>query len=264
MRVTCLGKSPAWQDEGGACTGYLVEEGETTLLLDCGNGVFAKLRERIDYLDLDATIVSHVHADHWIDLVPYSYALAHSPRLDPDRADADVEARPRPRPALHCPPGSIETFDRVTSAWGSPGLIASSFDVEEYSESGEVRVGPLVASFRLVPHYVETFAVSISSDSGTRFVFGADCEPNDALVEHARDAALLIAEATLTHQDPDPDDRGHLTPFEAGEIGRRAGVERLALTHYVDEVDPEWIRAEAERGFGGPVILAEAGEAFEL
>ena len=41
MRLTVLGKSPSWQDAGGACSGYLVEEGSTAVLLDCGNGVFA-------------------------------------------------------------------------------------------------------------------------------------------------------------------------------------------------------------------------------
>ena len=44
MRITVLGKSPSWQDAGGACSGYLIEDGATSLLLDCGNGVFSKLR----------------------------------------------------------------------------------------------------------------------------------------------------------------------------------------------------------------------------
>ena len=44
MQITVLGKSPSWQDAGGACSGYLVQEGDFTLLLDCGNGVFSKLR----------------------------------------------------------------------------------------------------------------------------------------------------------------------------------------------------------------------------
>ena len=39
MRVRILGKSPAWQDVDGACSGYLVEEDGYTLLLECGNGV---------------------------------------------------------------------------------------------------------------------------------------------------------------------------------------------------------------------------------
>ena len=83
MRLTVLGKSPAWQDAGGACSGYLVEDGDTTLLLDCGNGVFGKLRERVDYVDVDGVVLSHLHADHFLDLVPYSYALAYAPRQQP-------------------------------------------------------------------------------------------------------------------------------------------------------------------------------------
>ena len=46
MKLTVLGKSPSWQDAGGACSGYLIEDGASTaLLLDCGNGVFSKLRD---------------------------------------------------------------------------------------------------------------------------------------------------------------------------------------------------------------------------
>src|SRR5438270_6819427 len=45
VEITVLGKSPAWQDTGGACSGYLVRDGDFVLLLDCGNGVFGKLRE---------------------------------------------------------------------------------------------------------------------------------------------------------------------------------------------------------------------------
>ena len=71
MQITVLGKSPSWQDAGGACSGYLVADGDTRLLLDCGNGVFAKLREHLQYTDIDAVLVSHLHADHILDLIPY-------------------------------------------------------------------------------------------------------------------------------------------------------------------------------------------------
>ncbi len=68
MHITVLGKSPAWQDADGACSGYLVEEDEGCLLLDCGNGVFSKLRRFRDYIDVDAVVISHLHADHFLDL----------------------------------------------------------------------------------------------------------------------------------------------------------------------------------------------------
>ena len=83
MRITVLGKSPSWEDAGGACSGYLIEGGGVSLLLDCGNGVFSKLRLFRDYTELDAVLVSHLHADHFLDLVPYAYALTYAPRQQP-------------------------------------------------------------------------------------------------------------------------------------------------------------------------------------
>ena len=97
MRITVLGKSPAWQDAGGACSGYLVESERTCLLLDCGPGVLAKLRERIDYAGVDAVAITHLHADHILDLVPFASALTFSPR----GAAGDLR-----RPALHAPSAS--------------------------------------------------------------------------------------------------------------------------------------------------------------
>ena len=64
MRLRVLGKSPSWQDAGGACSGYLLEEDSTAVLLDCGNGVFSKLRRYRDYIAVDAVLISHLHADH--------------------------------------------------------------------------------------------------------------------------------------------------------------------------------------------------------
>ena len=78
MRVTVLGKSPSWQDAAGACSGYLAQEQGASVLLDCGNGVFSKLRRICDYVDVDAVVISHLHADHFLDLVPFSYALRYA------------------------------------------------------------------------------------------------------------------------------------------------------------------------------------------
>ena len=58
--------------------------------------------------------------------------------------------------------------------------------------------------------------------------------------------------------------RGHLTPSEAGEHGRLAGARRLVLTHFSDELDPDWARAEAAETFGRPVELAHEGAVYEL
>ena len=100
----CPGKSPSWQDIDGACSGYLIEDGDTALLLDCGNGVFSKLRRFIDYVDVDAVVLSHLHADHFLDLVPFSYALTYAPRQQPVPVHRWNGTDDPAHPVLHAPP----------------------------------------------------------------------------------------------------------------------------------------------------------------
>jgi ribonuclease BN (tRNA processing enzyme) len=249
MRITVLGKSPAWQDAGGACSGYLVEDGGTTVLLECGNGVFAKLRE---------------HADHFIDLIPYSYALLLTPRQQPVPVAGHPGTDDPARPRLVAPPGSIQMFRNVVGCWGDEELIEQAFRIEEFDRDSAVEIAPLTATFAEVPHFILTHAVNLTSiGSARRFTFGADCRPCDELVEAARDTDLLFVEATL----PRPERtgiRGHLTPAEAGEHARRAGAKRVVLTHISDELDAEWAREQGSEAFGAPVEVARAGDVFEV
>jgi ribonuclease BN (tRNA processing enzyme) len=252
VRITVLGKSPAWQDAGGACSGYLVEAGGRCVLLDCGNGVFAKLRAAREFTDVCAVVISHLHADHFIDLVPYAYALAYSHQARAAGA----------RPALYAPPGARETFRRITGAWDSEELIEQAFELHEYDPAQELVLDSLRVRFHEVPHFVRTHAVQLRAD-GASFTYGADCGPNDAIVGFAGDTDLLMLEATL-EQPEHGGDRGHLTPAEAGEHARRAGAHRLVLTHMSADHDASWVRAEAERTFGARVELAHEGAVYEI
>jgi ribonuclease BN (tRNA processing enzyme) len=264
VRVTVLGKSPSWQDAGGACSGYLVEEDGTTLLLDCGNGVFAKLRRFLDYTELDAVVISHLHADHFLDLVPYSYALTYAPRQQPVPVHVWPGTEDPARPELHAPPGARDVFRRVAGAWGNDDLIEHAFDLREYDARAAIEIGPLRIAFRHVPHYLPTYAMNLTSVAAPgRLTYGADCSPNDDLVAFARDTDLLIIEGTL----PRPERtgiRGHLTPGEAGQHGRAANARRLVVTHVSDELGDDWVREQAEKTFGGPVDVAREGAVYTV
>ncbi|HEY8769418.1 MAG TPA: MBL fold metallo-hydrolase [Thermoleophilaceae bacterium] len=263
MRLRVLGKSPSWQDAGGACSGYLLEEGDTAVVIDIGNGVFSKLRQFCDYVDVDAVVLSHLHADHFLDLVPYSYALTYAPRQQPVPVGGFPGTDNPAHPKLYAPPGSRDTFRRVVGAWGNDDLIENAFDLIEYDVSSEVAIGPFKIRFHEVPHFTETFAMSIDSQTGGRIVYGADSSPTDELKTFAADADLLVVEGTL----PRPErtgKRGHLTPREAGEHGRDAKVKRLVITHISDELDASWAREEASDGYGAPVEMAEEGAVYEV
>jgi ribonuclease BN (tRNA processing enzyme) len=264
VRLTVLGKSPSWQDADGACSGYLVEEGDTAVVVDCGNGVFSKLRRYRDYTSVDAVVISHLHADHFLDLVPFSYALTYAPRQQPVPVHrwpgTDNPARPR----LIAPPGAIDTFRRVVGAWGNEDLIENAFEIEEYAADDTPEVGPLKFSFQPVPHFTETFAIRIeSTNGGGVLAYGADSRPSDDLIEFVRDADLFVVEATL----PRPERtgmRGHLTPREAGEHGRKAGVKQVVLTHLSEDLGRVWARDEATEAFGSPVDVAREGAVYRL
>jgi ribonuclease BN (tRNA processing enzyme) len=264
MRITVLGKSPSWQDAGGACSGYLLSDGETTLLLDCGNGVFAKLRQYADYAQVDAILISHLHADHILDLVPYAYALTYAPRQQPvpvaGYPGTDNPARPR----LIAPGGATRCFRTLVGSWGNEDLIDKAFALEEYDPAESLEVGTLRARFKEVPHFTTTYAIDFGAEGGAgRFTYGADCRPGEALVEIARDTDLLFVEATLPRPERSGD-RGHMTPAEAGDHARRAGAKRVVLTHISDELDEDVARNEASEAYGGPVEVAREGATYEV
>lgn len=246
-----LGKSPSWQDAGGACSGYLVEGDGARLLLDCGSGVFGKLRAAADYAAVDAVVVSHLHADHVLDLIPFAAALTYGPRAG--------SARPR----LILPAGGTQAVRRLAAAAGmGEGHVAGAFALEEYAAGADVAVGGLRLRFQPVPHFVPTCAVDVAEGAG-RITYGADTSPSDDLVAFAAGTDVLLIEATLTAPERSGP-RGHLTPVEAGEHGRRAGAGRLVLTHLSDELDAGHARAEAERAFGGPVEVAREGAVYRV
>jgi ribonuclease BN (tRNA processing enzyme) len=116
-----------------------------------------------------------------------------------------------------------------------------------------------------VPHYLPTHAIEVTSslNGGGRLTYGADCSPTDALVEFARGSDLLIIEGTLPRPERQGP-RGHLTPGEAGDHGKRAGVRRLVVTHVSDELDERWVREQAEKTFGGPVEVAREGAVYAV
>lgn len=248
-----LGKSPSWQDAAGACSGYLIRHDDFTLLLDCGNGVFAKLRAVVDYCAVDAVLITHLHADHFFDIVPYSFALSYGVREAP------------PRPELHAPPGAGDRFAAIAGSLADESLISGAFSLREYDPTQALTLGPLRVRLCEVPHFVRTHAVRISAPgSGCgEFTFGADCRPNDTLPTFAADSELLFVEATLSEPEP-IGSRGHMTAREAGELGHAAAARRLVLTHFSDELDPERVRAEGTAGYGAGVELAAEGAVFEL
>lgn len=73
MKLTVLGCNGPYPAPDGACSGYLLQEGDTGVLLDCGAGVLAQLEKHMPPQNLTAIVLSHLHYDHMSDMLPLIY-----------------------------------------------------------------------------------------------------------------------------------------------------------------------------------------------
>jgi ribonuclease BN (tRNA processing enzyme) len=254
MRLTILGRSPASPNPGEACAGYLVESGGARVLVDIGPGVVAQLVGRHHPDELDAVVVSHMHADHMLDLVTLRYVY-------PWR---DIPKGERLRVIL--PPGSAEQMLDLARGVGSAKHFESCFRLSEHDGSSSLPFGALSLRPVATQHYIPCWGFRIDAD-GRRLAYTADTAPCDGLSDLADGADLLLSEATLRSLDEDaapPEPRGHLTPAEAGTAARAGGSRRLLLTHLPVNGDGAWAQELASEAFGGEVEIAEPGRSYEI
>jgi ribonuclease BN (tRNA processing enzyme) len=251
MDVTVLGGSAAGASPGQGCSGYLVEQASTQIVLDLGPGTFPELRLHLDYRKLDAVVLSHLHLDHMLDVFTLRYALAYNP-----------VAASAPMP-IWVPPGGKQFLTdaaRVFAGETDAGAFYDAFVIREYDPDAVLRIGSLTFRFRPTVHYVPCWAIRVSAGRDGDLFYSADTGPTADLLPLASGASLVISEGTARMDTEEPfATRGHLTPEEAGLLARDAGAQLLLLTHLWAENDPFEALREAESAFGGPVVLATRG-----
>ena len=246
MKFTVIGCSPAWPNPGGAHSGYLLEHPTGRLLVDCGPGVLARLREREGWPHVDAIAITHFHLDHWGDLVPWVWGAMY-------RAGG-VAIDDRPELWVHA--GGRDVLEQFGERFGFRDMFDRVFTVREYApEQPFAAAGVEVAPLRL-PHYtIETYGFRLSADGAT-VAYSGDCGPSDRLAELARGSDLFVCEATLDHGDDDGQPRGHLSVEEAIAAAEAASVRHLLLTHRPAELS---VPAGVERAFDGLELEVTSG-----
>ena len=212
MELTVLGRYGPYPRAGGACSGYLVRENQTTLLLDCGAGVLGRLLSQCRLGDIDAILLSHLHYDHCSDVAVLRYALEQL------GARGDV-VTPLP---LYTPEGPQDAH-RLFSY--------PVFDVRAETDGQSVRIGAFTVTFRAMEHPVPSFGMDIVSESGKRLFYTGDTAYFAGLPACCAGADALLADTCFV----DSDDRGqtlvHMTARQAGRLAKEAGVRQLFCTH---------------------------------
>lgn len=227
MKLTILGNNGPFPSAGGACSGYLVTEGDTRILIDCGNGVLANYQKFARIEDLSAVILTHLHSDHMSDMMVLRYAL----QIKKSRG-ADIELL-----KVYAPSEPAEEYNRLN--------IPDVYSLNPISEDTVLKFGNLEISFAVMKHPVKCFGVSVYNGS-KRFVFSGDTAWDQNIIEFSRGADLVMLDAGLLSKDKKSDNVPHLTARECGLVAKEAGVSKLLLTHFWPEDDVSNHLAEAK------------------
>jgi ribonuclease BN (tRNA processing enzyme) len=252
VELTVLGAAPAYTNRrGSAASSYLLRAGEAALLLDIGQGSFANLASALEPSGLAAVVVSHLHPDHFIDLVPLRHYLRYE--FDP----------PRRVPVL----GPAGLDDRLDALHGHLGFTAVSLDVAPLAV-GSQRIGPFEVEARLVHHTEESYAVRVSVAGSvgapmSGLVYSGDCGRAADLVPLIRPGDTLLSEASFGAGQV-PAGAEHLTAADAGRAATAGRAARLLLTHIQIGYSRADILAAAQSVFAGPVQLVTEGDRFEV
>jgi ribonuclease BN (tRNA processing enzyme) len=242
MQVTIVGWAGSFPGPQSPASCYLIDTGDFRLVLDLGNGALGTLQQYTGLTDVDAICLSHLHADHCIDMIGYSVFQNYHP------------AGPRPRIPVFGPAG---TQERLARALGSEHLgMADAFDFTTLAP-GSIEIGPLRLTAAQMSHPVETLGFRIEH-AGQALAYSADTGPADELVRLAAGADVLLCEASFVDGPDLPPDL-HLTARQAAEHAARADVGELVLTHLVAWNDPVVSLAQASEAFSGPLRLASSG-----
>ncbi|MEW1724547.1 MBL fold metallo-hydrolase [Streptomyces sp. NPDC093109] len=250
MKLTVVGCSGSFPAVGSACSSYLVEADGFRLLLDMGNGALGELQRHCGLYDLDAIFLSHLHADHCIDMCGYFVARYY--RFDGGRCD--------PIPVY----GPEGTEQRLTAAYADTPTEKSMSEVFDFHtlKPGSFDIGPFSVRTEKVAHPVETFGIRVEY-GGRSLVYSGDTGASEALVELAEDTDLFLCEAAFTFGKEDVEGL-HLNGREAGEHATRARARRLVLTHIPPWTDGELNLADAREVYAGPSELAAPGLVYEI
>jgi ribonuclease BN (tRNA processing enzyme) len=255
VRLTVVGSGTSQPQPETPASGLLIETDTTAILVDCGQGIIRELMGIRDPRELDAIVIGHMHADHYIDLVSLRYLL-------PWEGVASAHI-----PVL-LPPGGKARLDALAVAISErPHFFNDAYSVLEYDPGHRIHIGDLTLGFVPGQHYVPAWGCLVTGPDGARIAISGDTGPSETFVKAARGADLVVAEATLADSRFDDPRRGHLTAEEAIDMADQAGVEQVVLVHFRAELQERIDRICAGRpgavagrpGLSIEVVAAQRG-----
>ncbi|PID78245.1 MAG: hypothetical protein CSA18_02475 [Deltaproteobacteria bacterium] len=240
MIINLLGTGTCIPSLERASSSVWVRSEKRELLLDAGTGCMRRLLESGgDPGNIDGIILTHFHPDHSSELVPILFYLKCGSFLKEKNFSVMGGA------------GLNKFYDKLYSAYGKWIKPAFKLHLIELEKNNFV-FGDMIINVFCVNHRPESIALKLTDSKGKIFVFSGDMDVTEGFSDFCRGADLLVIESSFTDGRKIP---GHLTPSEAADIAKLAGLEKIVLTHFYPEAGGTDFLENARKIFKGEIIL---------
>lgn len=239
------------------------------LLVDCGEGTQVGVR-RIGwgFIDVDAILITHFHADHCGGLPGFLLSIAKTHRTAPVHIWGPVGLRTIYRGLMVVAPTLTfpvvlhelrggETFEaiglHITCFAVHHGIPCLGYRFElrrqpAFDPNKARQLNVPVTLWKLLQQgqtvafdgqQVAPAQVTGAARTGLSFLYATDTRPVPAIVEHGRQTDLMFIEGMYGDEDKraQANKNHHMIFHEAAAIARDAGTKRLILTHYSTCID---------------------------
>lgn len=285
LRITFLGTSGAAPTVDRGMPAISIKYESELMLWDCGEGTQRQLMKyKVGYGSIDHIFISHPHLDHYLGL----FGLLETLKL----------SSPSPRPLNIFVPKSLDLegykFVKLSKLRNGPIYLGKNFTVSafpvkhvrnsfgfifqendrlKFYEEKAHSLGLQGKLFKEIQKKgkVKTEKGEIKLEDvswknpGKKIVYSGDCLPDDNLIEAARDADVLIHEATFdSSKKEDAIERMHSTVVDAATIAKKAKVKQLVLTHISPRYSNSTILLEQAKEIFQQTKIAEDGMYLDL
>lgn len=249
MRLTVVGCAGSFPAPVSAASCYLLEAEGFRLVVELGNGALGPLQKHAGLFGVDAVCLSHLHADHCVDLYSYAIARTYSP------------AGLQPAIPVYGPAGTRERIGLIHGADGDADGLMNRFTFETLAERS-FSIGPFDVTTVAMNHPVETYGFRFSY-GGRTIAYSGDTGETEAAVRLASDCDVFLCEAAFL-DGPDLPPGVHLSARQAAAYAARAEVGELLLTHLQPWNERDKALAEAAAVFDGALAIAVPDQALNV
>ena len=255
MNLLVLGSGTSVPHPQRAAAAFWLETLGGSILLDCSADAPHRMaQENLDWTNLDAIWISHLHLDHCAGLAPLLFGIKWAP---------GIHRRRKPLRIFGCE-GITKLLKAIDEA-NNCKLFEQPFPLEfhEFGPAEEPRqvemLEGLGTQILSTPHRHESLAIGLSDTNGTTIVYSSDTGYSKRLADFAQGVNLLILECSFYRDKPTVK---HLELTDAMRIAKLAGPQKVLLTHLYSEWDNVDLEAEAKKLWTGETIAAYDGLCF--